>query len=342
MNGVVGFKIQGQGQSAANIVADCRLIGAHTHVVVDEPKAAGELLRAGVCQRVIYRRGGDDHAPSRFDARQFVLERHYETLEHCPDAYIYLGNEPGDADPERLAAWTLTGQQTLREVKRRGVIFNWQYFAPKRAQWLKHYDRNVRYSAEHGDLLGAHIYFHSRVRDTLDAFDIAVAPVEVFGADCPELAITEYGAAIGGDPHNGWQNDLSVADFAEEIEKGALIVRQAGGSLQLFYYGVWYDFDVRNAELLGQIKAINDGVKVKPRGGSVQWQPGIVSMRGPWVNLRAAPKVESADLGDVRDGDRVLYQPTLLTDGVGRLWYRVTQNGVAGYCAAWLMQIDAL
>lgn len=343
--GILGLNIKGQGQSADNVVAYQRRLKAHTNLVMDEPKLAAMLLSPDpdnkphpITSRVIYRRSGDDHAHTRFpNAAAFVRALHADAPTGC---YLYLGNEPGRGSLGALANWTAAALNECDRLGRKGVVFNFETSNPMPDDW-RVLEYVIRQAKNGGHLLGLHAYFDRKVEDRYRAVDNTLVPLRVFGAGCPEIVITELGAAINMDPNNGYQGDISSEAYAAELVSCAAIYAQHGIACNIFMHGDWSDFGIQNdAVVTGAIASAN---KVYQKGIAVMegFQHGVIAwLRSDVVNVRSGHSIYTPVVKTLRQGDHVTYRAT----GIKQDSYTWTEISapVIGFVASEVCRIEPL
>lgn len=343
-NGTLGLNIKGQGQSADNIVAYQIRLQAHTNLVMDEPKLAEMLLspdprdpRRRITNRVIYRRSGDDHAHTKWAAVDFVGQIHDQAPPGC---LLYLGNEPGRGSLELLANWTISGMNAAYRLGRRAVILNFELLAPHRSDWETVLARVVLQAKDQGHLLGLHAYFDRRVADTYRAVQHTLLPQEIFGANCPEITITELGAAIGMHPENGYQGDISSQAYGDELTECARIYAERGITAQVYMYGPWFDFGIQDDETVKDaLVAANQRYPVREVVVIADYKIGTVTATTDpnGANVREAATTASAIKGTLKQDTIVSYRPTGISAN-GYTWLQLAQP-IAGFVAASVVTI---
>jgi len=331
MSGVLGLNIRGQGMSAENVVAYQRRLKAHTHLVLDEPKLAALLVSE--CMRVIYRRSDDDHAHTKFNPVLFVRDLHAAAPAGC---YLSLGNEPGRGSLGALADWTDKALRECERLGRKAVIFNFETGNPNPDDWNT-LAPVLDYARRGGHLLGLHAYFDGKVEDQYKGVPNTLVPLSRFGAACPEIVITELGAAIRMDPHIGYGGYISSEAYAAELAKCAQIYSALGIAVNVYMYGVWHNFGIQDDEVVKNALILsNERYQVKEI--SVEFRSGIVeSMSGSYANVRAGYTTRSPVVGKLVVGAAVVYRPTDIKQD-GYTWLQIDQP-VRGYVAAEVCRI---
>ena len=253
-------------------------------------------------------------------------------------------NEPGGyGEIAGLVAWLV---ELMRLATEQGVRLCLPNFA------VEHPDRDLlqtgafdpllRALAGSSHLLGLHEYFIEQAdvgEQRVGRYQYWLQRAQAIGVPAPHIVMTEFGRDVAGGERDGWRDTgWSEAEYADRLVWAYRHWYALNGiAACIFCYGVgggrrWASFDVEGAgDLLGRIAAYNTRLPVE------EAQPGIISMTGPYVNLRAAPSTSAADQGDLHDGDRVRYYATMVTDAQGRQWYRLAAP--IGFAAGWLMSI---
>jgi hypothetical protein len=220
------------------------------------------------------------------------------------------------------------------------VIFNFELLAPLRSDWETVLRRVVLQAKDQGHLLGLHAYFDRRVADTYRAVQHTLLPQEIFGANCPEITITELGAAIGMHPENGYQGDVSSQAYGDELTEGARIYAERGITAQVYMYGPWFDFGFQDDDTVKDaLVAANQRYPVKEIVVVTDFKIGTVTATTDpdGANVRESATTASAIKGTLKQDTVVSYRPTGITAN-GYSWLQISQP-IAGYVAASVVTI---
>ncbi len=256
-------------------------------------------------------------------------------------------NEPsGYGDVVKLVDWAV---ELMRLATEQGVRLCLPNFAVEHPdmELLQRgaFDALLRALAGSAHLLGLHEYFIEQAdvgEQRVGRYQYWLQRAQAIGVSAPRIVMTEFGRDVAGGERDGWRDaGWSEAEYADRLIWAHRHWYALNGvATCIFSYGYggarrWESFNLEGADdLLGRISAYNTRYPAQVE----EAQPGIVSMPGPYVNLRAAPSVAAADQGDLHDGDRVRYYPTVVLDAQGRQWYRVAEP--VGFAAGWLLRVD--
>lgn len=211
-------------------------------------------------------------------------------------------NEPlGYGDVAVLVTWLVELMRLATEQRVRLCLPNFAVEHPDRE--LLHsgaFDPLLRALAGSRHVLGLHEYFVDAPDEDVKRVGRHRAWIEraiKIGAPLPRIVITEYGRDVAGGERDGWRDTgWSEAEYADRLIAGDdQWYAPFGFAACVFCYGHgggrrWASFDVEGADdLLGRIAAYN----TRAADQVEEAQPGIVSMTGPYVNLRAAPSTSS-------------------------------------------------
>lgn len=134
MNGCIGVHIEAnsEGYSRDRAIETARRIGGKYAVVVNDNLLCQMLLDVGITPIHRINRQGflDDNAHQKgYSARDYVRTAAIEV----PDkrCLLYLNNEPGQNDLERLRDFMLEGIDEANKLGRTLVCFNWAYGNPE-------------------------------------------------------------------------------------------------------------------------------------------------------------------------------------------------------------------
>ena len=321
----LGFVVQAQGQSLSPLVDAARVVGAGLHVVIDEVKAIPEFQALGA--QIIYRRSDDDHAHENFDPVQFVERMHADAP---AGALLHLGNEPGRQSLNQLNEWTLPALKTCDRLGRKGVCFNFATGEPEPGEWTKLRDA-VAHAYGKGHIIGLHEYFDGTIARSAPWHVGRFKNVySAFGAQSPQVAITELGCAIGYNPYAGWATYHTQVSYGTELVTAARqFYAPYGVRATVFLLGYWDrtpTFDVRGqTEIFEMMAAMNHVTEGGEMAGLPGWTQATTKAPGVAVNVRDKPSITGLVLATVRTGDWVKRLGTPVLNG-GHRWQNVVLN----------------
>lgn len=348
MNGLYGLNVRVLGVSRDQVMGDVVKLRPAFMLVHDDPALAALCASVGI--RVIYRASGDDPQgnPLAQSPAVFVQTR----ADAAPTAaYIHLTNE---LDPSpALHKWTLEAMQYANKIGRKVCILNTA--TNKSREQYEACRANVVYARQHGHAVGIHIYEDGAHDD--GAYDgWLTLKREVGGL----WIVTEY-APIQTifDANTGWRAFMSPDQVSVFAGKRVAWFANERMPVLWFSYDDWQPTDYGRAKgfgiwrengLINRLAALNGIYKYREAEIPVPQTPTypkpedlgepsehvVTWVKNLYVNLRALPSASSADIGDVKAGDRVLARP-LTWDGNGYKWARLERP--AGWIASELLTL---
>lgn len=362
-----------RGLSEAQIALEAAKLGARYHLVMNNPGLANALKTAG---QVIYRHWeDDDNVQNKADpnARVELLHRLAP-----PGTLLYLGNEPGEADPARkldlghLARWTLIALQRCTALGRRGVFFNFAVGNPEPGDWaVLNANGVLDYAYAHGHLLGLHQYFDKTITTGFPYLVGRERDVRsLLGPRCPEIVITELACAVDLDPYKGWRKALTSEAYAAQLGEAAAYY--SAHNIHAIVFARVNDNDSKwgsfalNGPLIDAMAAVNRKVSTPPvivtpptdpastTAADVPKPTDAVTIDGSfkgviqtstWINVRGAPALMGRLVGTARQGDAVTVYPGTERIGDGKEWRWIEGADFAGWMAlvhsSWTQQFAA-
>lgn len=330
------------GRSADNVLSQMLSTGATLALVRDSSKLTA--MCASVGMRVIFRAAGDDPAGDpvgRNDPAGFVNSR----VDAAPQAtWIHGTNEVGFS--AQLDVYTRELARAAEARGKRIVAYNAATNQDLR-QW-KASEPTIRWLMERGHKIGVHLYLDGSPEHDAGGY----APLDWLKSIGAPVFVTEY-AYIHSifDANVGYRADMDAGQYTRWHDQHAAKMASYGYPLFHFSLTHWNDDEAGKRVGFGtedrpEIDAhfaplnarypILESVPV-PLPPPTTYPPGeykLARIPGSYVNVRALPNAASADLGDLRVGDKVILtgmasgEWVLLTAPDGKRGWTSLQGGL--------------
>lgn len=343
LTGCVGVHVVANegGYSRDKSVESIRAIGGRYVTVTNDPLLCQMVLDVGAIPlyRVHTQDWNDDDADAHFDARVYARKLHAEAPR---GAHLYIANEVGTNNPERLNTWTLNAVDEANKVGRKVVAFNWSYLNPPHSIW-DNLEASAKALVAGGHFFGWHEGYDLTYNTLAKAYPEAIGRFRYcqqrFGG---KHLITEFAASKT--PHDGWKAWLTVEQWAALVRDAVRDVYAPHGAFvtpfTLFPWRRSFEyFDspaLQNSwaetNRLFPVKDIPVTQPIpKPTGEATPRKVTGFPPNVPFRNIRKQPKATDAnsDVGDLRVGDTIsVYFGTSIDDW---LYVERGSDGVEGW-----------
>lgn len=316
MNGCLGVHtVPEGGYSRDAAVQSIREIGGKYVTVTNDAALCQMVLDVGgvPLYRVHTQDWNDDDADGHFDARVYVRKLHSEAP---AGSVLYIANEVGINNPERLNAWTLEAVDEANQLGRKVVAFNWSYLNPPHSIW-DILAPSARALVSGGHFFGWHEGFDTTYDTLAKAYPEAIGRFRYcqqrFGG---KHIITEFAASKT--PHDGWKTWLTWEQWAAMLEAAVRDVYAPNGAFVTPYtlFRWRRGFEYYDApELKAAMNRMNRSYPVTqptapivspPTSGGIK---GIVASFPQGVayrNIRTQPASNATDIGDLKPNEDII------------------------------------
>lgn len=307
-------------------------MGAKYATIVNDAELCRMMVDNGIVPIYRINRDGllDDNAHQRgYSARQYVRKAHADVPD--PRCLIYVNNEPGRWDLEKLNLWMLEAIDEANKLGRKIVAYNWSYGnpEPEDADILA---PSYTALAEGEHFLGVHEGFdiaHPTLASTRPYLIGRFIPVmQRFGM---KVIVTEFAASKTA--YDGWQTWLLWYQWSALLEEAVKDVYHPLGiaitPFTLFKWQNGFDY-VNSEELKNAIFEINrrfpmHSIVPAPQLGGVR--ATLTQVPKDFINIRSQPN--GNDLGDLRVNETFL---VFFDEPYGDWFYVIREkDGLSGW-----------
>lgn len=258
----------------------------------------------------------DDDADGHFDARVWVRKLHSEAP---AGSILYIANEVGTNNPERLNTWTLNAVDEANKLGRKVVAFNWSYLNPPHRIW-DILAPSARALAAGGHFFGWHEGYDTTYDTLAKAFPEAIGRFRYcqqrFGG---KHLITEFAASKT--PHDGWKTWLTWQQWATMLEDAVRDVYAPHGAFVTPYtlFRWRRGFEYYDApELKAAMRSINERYPVTqptnppvppvqpPTEGGIKGVIASLPQGVAYRNIRVQPVASATDVGDLKPDELII------------------------------------